>query len=930
MIARRPLPRLQRAAACTALAVAVHVLPIALHTAVGQNRTAEGRYDLVLRNVDVETALDKLVDATGISLLFDSEKIPNATVFCTGRDQTPEDILRCILSRTPLDFYQLSSGTYVVIERPIREPDRGILAGVVVDFDTGTPIADANVYIANSRGGVATNASGQFSLGPVVAGEYELVASHVGYLPYTDTLIVPANGARRRRIALRSAAISVTPVIVNGMQQRRLSASLGSGEVTPPEATGVNANLVRLATEIEGVRSGISSADLHIQGGQSGEHVVLLDGAPIFQPVTLGRILGSFSPLAIGKITVHKAGFEAPYGSRLSGVVAFEHDMADSRGERFSVLADPFSVNARVSLGNGSSPTSGHALVAVRRSLWGAYRVPAIESMLRAWNSSDPLLTATILSPSDGFGAATPHAHASDLSFTDMHVAARFPIDPFRSISVSGYRGQSDVATELLASEAIASNSGDAGTRFSLSSDRYRWSNTMAQVTHEWLVGARWLASARLRYSDHRLTDRFGLADSETLNLSGSVPEVERALRAILADSTGDDTANSYAESALELRSTFSVADDRQLDVGADVVAARHAFEQRSGFFRPVDLSGTNWRVVGFANYELRLSEGLRADVGSRLTYIPDRRTAYLEPRLALRYDATSELLPEYSVRLAGGLYRQYVNALDLSSVGPSAVMPFVRIWLPTDGTIGPATAYHAALETIAIPRDGWQLRLETYAKWLPSFYAIDYAAIIDASAPVALTDERSFVESGSGRTFGASARLERSGRHADVVASYAFERNMRRYASRVGEKEVVAPWSEPHRVSSQLRLRAGKGLSLRTRLQVVAGRSWGFRQAYYDFLAAHNSATAFPPYNLRDPESHRLPAIVQIDAGIGYERRIAAATARINLDVLNLTDWNQVADWSLRALADSGGTFAISERYLPGIQPMLAIEVSF
>ncbi|TWI80284.1 carboxypeptidase-like protein [Lacibacter cauensis] len=53
--------------------------------------------------------------------------------------------------------------------------------GVVVDGDTQQPLANASIFINNSTSGTVTNTAGEFKLGPFVPGEYEVVASFVGY-----------------------------------------------------------------------------------------------------------------------------------------------------------------------------------------------------------------------------------------------------------------------------------------------------------------------------------------------------------------------------------------------------------------------------------------------------------------------------------------------------------------------------------------------------------------------------------------------------------------------------------------------------------------------------------------------------------------------------------------------------------------------------
>ena len=57
---------------------------------------------------------------------------------------------------------------------------QGSLSGVVKD-DQGTPLAGANVYLAGTELGSATDANGKYKIANVKPGNYTLVISYLGY-----------------------------------------------------------------------------------------------------------------------------------------------------------------------------------------------------------------------------------------------------------------------------------------------------------------------------------------------------------------------------------------------------------------------------------------------------------------------------------------------------------------------------------------------------------------------------------------------------------------------------------------------------------------------------------------------------------------------------------------------------------------------------
>src|ERR1700741_2368910 len=57
------------------------------------------------------------------------------------------------------------------------------IRGRVTDIETQLPLKGASVYINNTTKGSSTNDNGEFEIGPLQPGRYEVVASFVGYDP---------------------------------------------------------------------------------------------------------------------------------------------------------------------------------------------------------------------------------------------------------------------------------------------------------------------------------------------------------------------------------------------------------------------------------------------------------------------------------------------------------------------------------------------------------------------------------------------------------------------------------------------------------------------------------------------------------------------------------------------------------------------------
>ncbi|MDR1153957.1 MAG: carboxypeptidase-like regulatory domain-containing protein [Bacteroidales bacterium] len=63
-----------------------------------------------------------------------------------------------------------------------------VITGQVVDADTGDPVPTASVFIANTTVGTTTDDEGNYQLKIPGEGNYEIVVSHVGYIPESHTI----------------------------------------------------------------------------------------------------------------------------------------------------------------------------------------------------------------------------------------------------------------------------------------------------------------------------------------------------------------------------------------------------------------------------------------------------------------------------------------------------------------------------------------------------------------------------------------------------------------------------------------------------------------------------------------------------------------------------------------------------------------------
>ncbi|MEX0908019.1 MAG: TonB-dependent receptor [Gemmatimonadota bacterium] len=188
------------------------------------------------------------------------------------------------------------------------------------------PIPFASVEVVGRTAN--TDEHGYYVIAGVAAGPVTVRAAMIGYATTEVAVTVPEGGSARADLALPTAAVGLEAIVV--------SAGLGESEgVTagppPVRIDAATLEYVPALAEKDALRaiqilpsiaagSDFSSA-LYIRGGSPDQSVVLVDGAPVFNPYHLGGIFSAIDPDAIATIEVLPGGMPAAEADRASGVV---------------------------------------------------------------------------------------------------------------------------------------------------------------------------------------------------------------------------------------------------------------------------------------------------------------------------------------------------------------------------------------------------------------------------------------------------------------------------------------------------------------------------------------------------------------------------------------------------------------------------------
>lgn len=214
----------------------------------------------------------------------------------------------------------------------------GGISGYVFDAENQEPLVGANVFLAGTGWGAATNKSGYFAISHVPPGKYTLHVRFVGYRSRKMVVEILPGKFLSLRIALRPQPIELQDVEVSARYYREEEKNASTVAMPVARLRGLPAigetDLLRALQLLPGIQAvNELSSGLYIRGGSPDQNLILLDDITVYNPSHFFGFFSTFNPDAIKDIRLIRGGFPAEYGGRLSAVLDITN--RDGNRERF-------------------------------------------------------------------------------------------------------------------------------------------------------------------------------------------------------------------------------------------------------------------------------------------------------------------------------------------------------------------------------------------------------------------------------------------------------------------------------------------------------------------------------------------------------------------------------------------------------------------
>jgi hypothetical protein len=213
------------------------------------------------------------------------------------------------------------------------------LTGEITDAETGEPLQGATFFVEELQRGTAADSTGTYEI-QLPKGQFTVRVQFLGMVAQEFGIVVYSDG--ELNIQMQKSEMGLEEIIVEGAGRTdQLRGAVTGIEVVSirdlsevPVLMG-EIDVINSLTSMAGVQTvGEGASGFNVRGGSQDQNLVLMNGAPIFNPSHILGLFSVFSPDATEEFSLYKGHMPEQFGGRLSSVL----DVSMKRGstEEFS------------------------------------------------------------------------------------------------------------------------------------------------------------------------------------------------------------------------------------------------------------------------------------------------------------------------------------------------------------------------------------------------------------------------------------------------------------------------------------------------------------------------------------------------------------------------------------------------------------------
>ena len=757
-------------------------------------------------------------------------------------------------------------------EKPTRFDVK--VSGVVKDETTGERLPFASVIVRGTLVGTATNVDGYFTLFDVPADTSLLEVQYLGYQTRYFRL-TPGSDLGLLEIGMDNYQQQLQEVVVMAEQEEQLiRASKGISQigVSPVQLATLPSfgekDIFRGLQLLPGVSgTNESSSGLYVRGGTPDQNLILFDGFTVYHVDHLFGFFSAFNSNAIKDVQLHKGGFDAKFGGRISSVV--ELTGKDGNTESFnagvgiSLLSYNGFVEAPFAEGKGSF------LVAGRRSFQSSFYSNLFDSFTEG-NQDQNAQNNPQRQVGRLFGQQEVQPNSY---FYDLNAKVTYRPSSKDVVAVSFYNGEDNLDNSRNFDNSSFGGGfggfggGNANFSFqSINTDLTNWGNWGGSTKWSRRWSDRFYSNANLSYSNY-----FSERDrNNAVDITRSDTSFTR--------NTGSFEFNDLKDFTLKLDNELKINKKNQLEFGwqSTYNNIEYAFTQNDTI-SVLDRKDEGWTHAVYIQDRQSIADKLILKGGIRATRYSVNDKTYLEPRASLTYLVGNTV----KLKAAYGRYYQFATRIVREDIQQGSR----DFWLlANDENVPVSSATHYILGA-SYETNGLLFDVEGYYKDLDGLSEYSTRFVPSGFGPNRTLDYEEFFYNGTGIARGLEFLLQKkTGRFTGWIGytlgqvKYDFEA--------FGEEPFFANQDQTH----ELKIVGSykwRNWTFSSTFIYGTGRPYTAPTGYYEIGLLDGTSADF--FEISDKNALRFPDYHRFDLAASLDFRLGGSKANAGLSLFNI-----------------------------------------
>lgn len=292
-----------------------------------ENKISKYRVSISVNNVPFQEVLTNIESQIPFKFAYGTELIQGQKkISLSISDVSLPDFLTILLHDTYLSYSFV--GNEIVLQNIVL-PAKITLSGYIKDSRTGESLIGSSIYIPSLGVGTITNNYGFYSLTIPYADSAQVEISYVGYKSQVKKIIAHSNLTipfilehNYEKEEINNLIISKDKRDDNVTKNQTALIQMSSEMIVGSPSISGNGDVMTSLQMLPGVQAGLDgSPGYYVRGGNSGQNLILLDEATLYNPSHLFGFVGIFNTPAIQHADLMKGGFPACYGDEISSVL---------------------------------------------------------------------------------------------------------------------------------------------------------------------------------------------------------------------------------------------------------------------------------------------------------------------------------------------------------------------------------------------------------------------------------------------------------------------------------------------------------------------------------------------------------------------------------------------------------------------------------